>query len=94
VVFGVSVGNSSLLFCCTDLFSILHYKQKSNVLCERNGRQKAHLALANGTTQKTEGFCFSAKNWVLGCGDFSIFEQWTLSMISSLIFFPMGFPSC
>jgi len=32
-----------------------------NVLCERNGRQKAHLALASGTKQKTEDFCLSQK---------------------------------
>jgi len=35
------------------------------------GRQKAHLALASGTKQKTEDFCLSQKNWVLFCGDFS-----------------------
>jgi len=39
------------------------------VLCERNGRQKPRLALASGTKQKTEDFCFFCK--ILGfvlCG--------------------------
>jgi hypothetical protein len=56
VVFGVSVGNNSLLFYINQYFVLRIYYIKQAMCFVSVGRQKRHLAVESGTTQKTEAF--------------------------------------
>ncbi|PIR14684.1 MAG: hypothetical protein COV50_01370 [Flavobacteriales bacterium CG11_big_fil_rev_8_21_14_0_20_35_7] len=57
-------------FCAINSCYLSEQSDKSNVLCERSDRQKAHLTVASGKKQKTGGGLTFAKNWILFCGDF------------------------
>ena len=58
--------------------------------CVSVGRQKLHLALDSGTTQKAEDFEVR-ENWILGCGDYLLIlllkqlNQKTLALLLILL---------
>ncbi len=68
VVFGVSVGNNSLLFYSNQYFILRIYYIKQAMCCVSVSRQKLHLAVESGTKQKTVAF-EARENWILGCGE-------------------------
>ena len=72
VVFGVSVGNSSLLFYSFQFLIINQFSIKKQ--CAVWAQWQAKTTFGGGARNKTKdrGFLLFAKNWVLFCGDFSV----------------------
>nr|MUH40253.1 hypothetical protein [Zobellia laminariae] len=54
------------IFECRDCRSVGTPKKQCAVIA---WQAKTACAVASGTKQNTGAFCFSAKNWVLFCGD-------------------------